>query len=350
MKKIKVAINGLGRIGRYFFKLALKNELVEIVAINDIADIENIVYLLKYDSAQKNFNLKIESEIISEDEKYLKINNQKIPYYSFNYLTDLPWDSLEVDVVAECTGIFNTFEKSQEHLKAGAKRVVLSGPTKDQQDTEFENGKFGTTILTAINDDNIEKYRITSNGSCTTNAVTLALKLLDEEFKIESALMNTIHAYTTTQNIIDGPVPKGRDLRRGRAAAQNIIPTSTGSSQAVPKVYPKLAGKFEATAVRVPIISGSLINLNFVTKKEISTETINELFKTAEKKYSLLLKTTNEPLVSTDIIGDTHAAIIDLNFTKTKKQMGKLFIWYDNEAGYSQTLLNHIIKMGQSIN
>ncbi len=343
-KKVKIAINGFGRIGRMFFKLALKNTEVEIVAINDLGDIENMAYLLKYDSSQKDFKMEIKAE-----NNFLIINEQKIPFYSISSPLDLPWKKLEVDIVVECTGVFNSYHKSNDHLKAGAKRVVLSGPTKDVQNFEFSDGKIGNTVLMGVNEQELKKSQITSNGSCTTNAVTLPLKILNEAIGIENAMMSTIHSYTISQPIVDGPVKKNQDFRRGRAGAQNILPTSTGSAEAVPQVYPELAGKFEAIAVRVPTICGSLVDLTCILKKESNLNQINNLFQEAEKKYQGILKTTVEPIVSSDIIGDTSAGIIDLNFTKVSGKMVKILVWYDNESGYAQMLLKHILKIKENL-
>lgn len=329
-RQVKVAINGFGRIGRSFFKLALKNQAVEIVAINDLGDIENMAYLLKYDSVQRDFGLETET-----GKDFLKIGEQKIPFYSEKNPTDLPWKKLEVDVVAECTGVFNSAEKSQAHLDAGARKVVLSGPGKD-----CEN------ILMEVNDIKIADHQITSNGSCTTNAVTLILKSLDEEFTIENSMMTTVHSYTSSQSLVDGSVKPGKDVRRGRAAAQNILPTTTGSAELVPQIYKNLKDKFDAIAIRVPTITGSLVDLTLTIEKETTFDKVNNFLERIAKKYSEILKTTTEPLVSSDIIGDTHAGIIDLNFTRVSKKMIKLFIWYDNETGYSQSLLQHVIKAG----
>ncbi len=351
-KKIRIAINGLGRIGRLFFKMAEKNENLEIVAVNDLGDIENMVYLLNYDSAQKSlveiFGQKANFEKGNNEENFIIIGNNKIPFFSEKKPEDLPWLDLDVDVVAECTGVFNSFEKSNAHLEAGAKRVVLSGPTKDLQDTKFSDEKIGATILMGVNDQKIKNYNITSNASCTTNAVGVVLDILEEKIGIESALLNTIHSYTATQSIVDQAVSK-KDFRRGRAAAQNMLPTSTGSVIAATKVIEKLSGKFDGMAIRVPTISGSIADITFISDKNTSAEEIKQIFKDAEKKekYKGLLRTESEQIVSSDIIGDTHASIIDLNFIKVQGKLVKIIVWYDNEAGFVNTFMKHIEEMGK---
>ncbi len=232
-----------------------------------------------------------------------------------------------MDVVAECTGVFNSFEKSKAHLEAGSKRVVLSGPTKDPQNLEFAEGKIGATVLMGVNEDMVKACSITSNASCTTNAAGTPLDILKEKIGIESAFLNTVHSYTATQSIVDGPVRK-KDFRRGRAAAQNIVPTSTGSAIATGKVIEELAGKFDGIAIRVPTVSGSIVDITFIAGRETSAEEINQIFKDAEKeeRYKGILRTESEQIVSTDIIGDTHAAIVDLNFTKVQGRLVKIMV------------------------
>ncbi len=349
-KKTKVAINGFGRIGRLFFKLALKKENLEIVAINDLGSIENMAYLLKYDSAQKDLNLPVEVEEVSEDEKYLIVDGKKYRFYSIRNPEELPWGELDVDVVAEATGVFASFEKSQAHLKAGAKRVVISGPVKDPQNFELPEGKCNTALI-GINDEIIANSVITSNGSCTTNAVGIPMQILLDEVGIETALLNTVHSYTATQSIVDGPVRPGkRDFRRGRAAAQNLVPTSTGSAVAVAKVLPELEGKFDGIAMRVPTVVGSMVDITMILKEEKTAEEVNEIFRNAVSKYAGKMRVEEEQIVSSDIIGDTHTSIVDLSFTRVEGRLLKIMVWYDNEAGYSQSLVNHVEKIGQSIN
>ncbi len=349
-KKIKVAINGFGRIGRLFFKMALADENLEIVAINDLGDLENMTYLLNYDSAQKSLPEIIGEKAVFEKnengENFLIVQDKKIPFFSIKNPAELPWKKLEVKVVAECTGVFNSFAKSSAHLSAGAKKVVLSGPTKDEQDLEFAEGKKGATVLMGINDNDLEKYTITSNASCTTNAAGIPLQILQNKIGIESAFLNTVHSYTATQSIVDSPVRK-KDFRRGRAGAQNIVPTSTGAAIATAKIIPELTGKFDGMAIRVPTISGSLVDITFIAERETFVEEINNIFLEAEQseKYQGLFRTESEMIVSTDIIGDTHPAIIDLNFTKVRGRLVKIVVWYDNEAGFTKAFLEQIKKI-----
>ncbi|PID83642.1 type I glyceraldehyde-3-phosphate dehydrogenase [Candidatus Campbellbacteria bacterium] len=351
--KTKIGINGFGRIGRLLFKMALKSPNVEVVAINDLGDIENMTYLLNYDTAQKDivdlYGQKAEFEIVNENEKYLIVGDRKIQFFSIRNPEELPWQELGVEIVAECTGVFNSFEKSKAHLKAGAKKVILSGPTKDSQETEFEEGKIGSTVLLGINDDKLENYTITSNASCTTNAVSNVLNILEKELGVESAFLNTIHSYTASQGLVDGPSKK--DFRRGRAAAQNIVPTTTGSAKAVGKVLESVKGKFDGMAVRVPTVSGSLVDLTFISKKETTPEEVNKILEeySHKEEYKNLVEITKEAVVSTDIIGNENPAIVDLNFTNVIGKLVKVIIWYDNEAGYTQTLLSQIEKMSENL-
>lgn len=232
-----------------------------------------------------------------------------------------------MDVVAECTGVFNSFEKSNAHLEAGAKRVVLSGPTKDAQNTDFADGKIGATVLMGVNEHLTKTCAITSNASCTTNAAGTPLDILREKIGIESAFLNTVHSYTATQAIVDGPVRK-KDFRRGRAAAQNIVPTSTGSAIATGKVIEELSGKFDGMAIRVPTVSGSIVDITFIAGRDTNAEEINQLFLDAEKEERCagILRTESDQIVSSDIIGDTHAAIVDLNFTKVQGRLVKIVV------------------------
>ena len=349
--KTKVAINGFGRIGRLFFKLALKNKNLEIVAINDLGSIENMAYLLKYDTAQKDLNIPVEIKEISENEKYLVINGKDYRFYSIRNPQELPWKELDIDVVAESTGVFASYEKSSAHIKAGAKRVVISGPVKDAQDTII-SGKVCNTALIGINDDKIKSSLITSNASCTTNAVGAPMSILSQEVGIISSLLNTVHSYTASQGIVDGPVRAGKtDFRKGRAGAQNIIPTSTGSAIALTKVIPELNNNFDGIALRVPTVIGSIVDITMILKEEKTAEEINDIFRKAakEEKWKGILRVEEEQVVSSDIIGDTHTSIVDLAFTRVQGKLLKILVWYDNEAGYSQALVNHVEKIGKSI-
>lgn len=351
-KKIKVAINGFGRIGRLFFKLALQNDNLEIVGINDLGDVANMAYLLEHDSAQKELNTHVDVKEVSETEKYLVVGDREIPFFAVRNPEELPWGKLSVDVVAECTGIFTSFEKSNAHLVAGAKRVVISGPVKDEQGMEFADGKIGATVLMGVNDDLIKTCSITSNASCTTNAAGSPLSVMKDTVGVEYALLNTIHSYTATQSIVDGPVkPGSKDYRKGRAGAVNIIPSSTGSAIATTKAVTDLAGRFDGIAVRVPTPVGSLVDITFVAGRETTAEEVNDIFRQAAKsdQYQGLLRVEENQVVSSDIVGDTHVAIIDPAFTRVVGNLVKVLAWYDNEAGYSQALVRQVEKMGQSI-
>ena len=334
MKKTKIAINGFGRIGRAFFKIAKDASELEIVAINDISDIENIAYLLKYDSVygKSDFTVSVGKESLTVDNKEIKFLNEKNP-------ANLPWGKLDIDIVVESTGIFSSYEKSKMHLDAGAKRVVVSAPVKD----EAPDGIVGKTILMGVNDINLQTCDISSNASCTTNAGSPIISILNEKIGIEKALLNTIHGYTATQNIVDGP---NKNIRRGRAAAINIVPSTTGAAVATTKAIPELEGKFDGIALRVPVALGSIADITFVTKRETNIVEINKILEDAskKKKWKGIFSTTKEPIVSSDIIGNTHGAIADLSFTKVVGgNLVKVLSWYDNEAGYASTLLRHVI-------
>lgn len=348
-KKIRVAINGFGRIGRLFFKLALENENIEIVAINDLGNVHNMAYLLRHDSAQKELVVDVEA-IENKDGHFLQVGKQKIPFYSIPDPTDLPWGELEVDVAAECTGVFTSFEKSNAHLEAGAKRVVISGPVEDPQGMTFGNNRSGATVLMGVNEDETQTCDITSNASCTTNAGGIPMDIMRNSVGVEQALLNTIHSYTASQSIVDAPCPGKDDYRKTRAAAVNIIPSSTGSAIATTKAIPELENQFDGIALRVPVIAGSIADITFIAGKETNAEEINDIFREAakDKRYDGLLRVEEDQVVSSDIIGDTHVAIIDPAFTRVVGKLVKIMVWYDNEAGYSQSLLKQVEAMGKA--
>jgi glyceraldehyde 3-phosphate dehydrogenase len=252
-KTIRVAINGVGRIGRAFLRLAQNVPNIEVVAINDLGDIENIAYLLKYDTAYGSAQFPVS---VNADKTALIINEKEVKFLSVKEPKDLPWKDLGVDVVVESTGVFNSFEKAKIHIDAGAKRVVITAPAKD----------LGETILMGINDEKLATCQVSSNASCTTNAGAPLIQILNEKIGIEKAILNTVHGYTASQSIVDGPNKK--DWKEGRAAAQNIVPTSTGAAIAVTKVIPELTDKFDGIAMRVPVISGSIVDVTFIAKKE----------------------------------------------------------------------------------
>lgn len=343
MKKTRVAINGFGRIGRAFFKVAKDREEIEIVAINDLGDIENLAYLLKYDSAygKSDFDIETKGE---GSETFFIIDGKKIKFLSERDPSQLPWEELSVDVALESTGVFTSYEKSKVHLDAGAKRVVISAPVKD----EPPEGINGATILIGINEDKFETCQISSNASCTTNAGSPLIKILDEVLGIEKALLNTVHGYTATQSLVDSPNKK--DFRKGRAAAVNMIPSTTGAAIATTKVITSLEGKFDGIAIRVPLLTGSLADITFLSKRDTSVEEVNDILRKAakEKRWESVFSTTDEPIVSSDIVGRSHASIADLGFTRVADgNLVKVLAWYDNEIGYTHALIEHVIKTGK---
>ena len=343
MKKTRVAINGAGRIGRAFYKVALERKELEVVALNDLTSIENIAYLLKYDTAYKGSGLDIS---ISADKKSLTINGNNVAYLSEKDPAALPWKDLDIDVVVESTGLFTSYEKAQAHLKAGAKKVVITAPVKDEPTGDIK----GATALLGINEETIGTCDITSNASCTTNAGSPLIAILNETIGIEKALLNTVHAYTASQSIVDGPSKK--DFREGRAAAQNIVPSSTGAAIAVTKVIPELVNKFDGISIRVPVVVGSIVDITFIAKRDTTKEEVNDILKKAasEARWSKTFTVTEEQLVSSDIVGSHFASIADLNFTRVVGgNLVKVLAWYDNEMGYTHTLVEHVIKSGSSI-
>lgn len=341
MKQTRVAINGFGRIGRAFFRVAFGRPEIEIVAINDLGDVENLAYLLKYDTAQGIYKHAIQAE--KAEHSKITVDGKSVPFISEKDPTALPWGALNVDVVVESTGVFDSYEKSKTHLNAGAKRVVISAPVKD----EPPEGIIGATVLMGINEDKLATCQISSNASCTTNAGSPLMQILHEAIGVQKAMLSTVHAYTATQAIVDSPA-KG-DWRRGRAAAQNISPSSTGAAIAVTKAIPDLVGKFDGLAMRVPVITGSIADITFLAKRPTSVEEVNNILKRAagEERWKKVFTVTEEPIVSSDIIGSPYAAIADLSFTRVvDNDLVKVLSWYDNEMGYTHALVEHVVKMG----
>lgn len=340
----KIAINGFGRIGKLFFRVAFNNPNLDIVAINDLGDIENLAYLLKYDSVYRAFPYEISIQKAG-NRNFLTINGKEILVLQEKDPTKLIWKDLGIDIVVESTGVFESYEKAKVHLDAGAKRVVMTAPAKDS------DGELGKTILVGINEDDLKTCAISSNASCTTNSVSPVMAVLSENPGIEKAVLNTIHAMTNTQTVVDSPV-KGNDFRRGRAASQNIIPSTTGAAIAVTRVIKDLKNKFDGVALRVPIITGSLADITFISKRNTSVEEINQILKDAaqSKRWKEILKTTEDQIVSSDIIGEPFGAIVDLKFTKVVDgNLIKVFSWYDNELGYSKMLLKHVVKAAENL-
>jgi glyceraldehyde 3-phosphate dehydrogenase len=334
----KVAINGFGRIGRSFFRLAFENPDIEIVAINDLGDKENLAYLLRYDTAQgyEDYEITVEDDAIIVDGKKIAFVHEKEPNL-------LPWGDMDVDVVVEATGFFTEYTKAQLHIDAGAKHVVISAPAKG----DAVEGVSATALM-GVNEDQIGVCQITSNASCTTNAGSPLITILNETVGIEKAMLNTVHGYTATQSLVDGPNKK--DFRRGRAAAVNMIPTTTGAATATTKAIPELEGKFDGIAIRVPLISGSLADVTFLAKRDTTVEEINDILRKAaeSERWAGIFAVNDEPVVSSDIVGSTYASIADLDFTKVVDgNLVKVLAWYDNEMGYTSALVQHVLKAGE---
>lgn len=339
-KKIRVAINGFGRIGRAFLKIAWERNDVEVIAINDLGSIESLSYLLRHDTVYRNWNHNVEIK----DGDFM-IDDKKVKFISEKDTTKLPWKDLNIDVVVESTGLFTSFEKAKFHIDCGAKKVVISAPSKGS-----DGSVKGETILLGINEDRFGTSDITSNASCTTNAASPLIAILHESLGIDKAILNTVHGYTASQALVDGPSKK--DLREGRAAAQNIVPSSTGAAIAVTEAFPDLKGLFDGISIRVPVPAGSIVDITFISKKNTTKEEVNEILTKASKdpRWENIFAVTNEPLVSSDILGENHASIADLEMTRVVGgNLVKVLGWYDNEMGYTYTLVDHVIKTGRTI-
>src|SRR3989344_3733357 len=339
----RVAINGFGRIGRGFLRAVIekgkKGEIgeMEVVAINDIASPENLAYLLKYDTVygRAKFSVASAQGALVVDGKNISVIAEKDP-------AKLPWKDMQIDIVIESTGLFTDAEKAKVHLDAGAKRVVITAPGK---------GEGVETILVGANE---EKFAtcgpITSNASCTTNAASPIIGILDAAIGIERAILNTTHGYTASQSLVDGG--KAKDMREQRAAAQNMVPTSTGAAKATALAYPQLKGKFDGISVRVPVPSGSLVDITFVAKRPTSAEEVNAALKAAaaSDRWKKVFAVTDEPLVSSDILGLPFGAIADLGMTRVVDgTLVKVLAWYDNEMGYTHTLIEHVLEIGKRL-
>ena len=338
--KIKVAINGFGRIGRAFLKIALDRDELDVVAVNDLGSIESLTYLLKYDTVYGNFKKEV-----SNDGENIIIDGKKIKFISEKDTTKLPWGELGIDVAVESTGLFTSYEKAKFHLDCGAKKVVLSAPTKDK-----EGDKIAETILLGVNEEKFGTCDITSNASCTTNASSPIIGIMHEKLGIEKAILNTVHGYTATQSLVDGPSKK--DLREGRAAAQNIIPSSTGAAIAVTQAFPELTDLFDGISIRVPVPAGSIVDVTFISKRNTTAQEVNDILKNAskDKRWDGIFTITEEPIVSSDILGKPYASIADLALTRVVGgNLIKIMAWYDNEMGYTHTLIEHVIKTGNTI-
>ncbi len=333
---IRVAINGFGRIGRGFMRAASEDHEIEVVAINDLGDIDNLAYLLKHDTVYGKAPFTV--EVVDGS---LIIAGKKVAFLQVKDPATLPWKDMNIDVVVESTGIFDSFAGASAHKAAGAKHVVISAPVKDEM-------VGAATVLMGVNEDKLASCDVTSNASCTTNASSPVIAILNATVGIQKALLNTTHAYTATQSIVDSPV-KGTDFRRGRAAAQNMGPSSTGAAVAVTKAYPELVGLFDGIAVRVPVPAGSIADITFISKRDTTAEEINKILEDAAltDQWKEIFATTREQLVSSDIIGDPHGSIADLAMTRVVGgNLVKVLAWYDNEMGYVHTLLRHVRKAG----
>ncbi len=326
----KIAINGFGRIGRLAFRKLILHPDIIVAALNDLADARTLAHLLKYDSAHGIFDVDIQAE-----DHAILINGERIPVYAQRDPGLLPWKALGIDTVLECTGHYTNHEALNLHLEAGARKVILSAPAK---------GKDVPTFVLGVNDEQIKaENNILSNASCTTNCLAPIIKLLDQAYGIDKGFISTTHAYTADQRLQDAP---HTDLRRARAAAVNIIPTSTGAAKAVSLVYPPVAGKLDAVAFRVPVITGSLVDLTVIINKNVSKEDVNKLFLEASiGTMKGILEYTEAPIVSSDIIGNTHSTIVDGTLTQIQGNLLKVVAWYDNEVGYASRMVDMTIKV-----
>ncbi len=332
--KTKLAINGFGRIGRIAFRIAYDRDDIDIVAINDLTDTKTLAYLLKHDSNYGNYH-----HDVSFDESHLKIDNNAIPVYAEKDPSLLPWRDLDVDIVIESTGHFTTSDTASAHLKAGAKKVIISAPSKSDD---------VKTIVIGANDDELkDSGDIISNASCTTNSVAAVMDILDREFGIEKALLTTVHSDTASQTLTDSPA---KDLREGRAAPHNIVPTTTGAAIAVAKTVHTLVGKFDGLSVRVPTPVVSLSDVTMLLRQNVSKEQINDCLTKASQDpyYQGIIAVSDEPLVSSDYLGNSNSGIVDLELTNVVAgNLAKVVVWYDNEWGYSNRLVELVADTGK---
>ncbi|HEY5370995.1 MAG TPA: glyceraldehyde 3-phosphate dehydrogenase NAD-binding domain-containing protein [Hanamia sp.] len=326
----KIAINGFGRIGRASLKVIMDTPELEVVAINDLLTIENAAYLLKYDSAYGIYH-----KDVSADGDYLKVGDKRIRYLSIKNPSELPWKELAIDTVIESTGFFTNREDAEKHIHAGAKQVVISGPTKSI-DTP--------TVVHGVNTKD-GKVAIFSCASCTTNNISPIIEIIGRRIGIKKAILNTIHAYTASQSLVDGPSKK--KLRMGRAAAMNLVPASTGAAIATIKTLPQYEGKFDGIAIRTPIVVGSISDITFVAERPTSAEEINNILKeeSATDRYKKVIAVSNEPLVSTDIIQNPFASTVDMEMTRVVDgDLCKILAWYDNEWGFTNQMIRQILE------
>lgn len=332
--RMNIAINGFGRIGRHALKVALQKKGLTVVAINDLADPATLAHLFTYDTAygMTNHTVSVEEGVMVIDKK------NKIQMFAERDPSMLPWKKLKVDVVLECTGVFRDAQSASAHLAAGAKKVIISAPSKGDDIDGYVRG---------VNCDSYAGAEIIDTASCTTNCTAPVAKIIDDEFGIEKAMLTTIHSYTADQNLQDGP---HKDLRRARAAAENIVPTSTGAAEATTKILPQLHGKFDGLAVRVPTVTGSLTDFVFLLKRAVTVDEVNDALRAAAKKkaWKGIFTVSEAPLVSTDFIGNSHSSIADLELTRVVDgTLVKVIAWYDNEWGYANRLVEMAEKVGK---
>jgi glyceraldehyde 3-phosphate dehydrogenase len=333
----RVAINGLGRIGRAALRLILDTKELELVAVNDIATAENIAYLVKYDSVYGRYG----------DDVYAKDGMLHVDDNSFKFLSEkdpaaLPWKDLKVDIVIESTGRFTEKADVEKHINAGAKYVIISAPTKSEDIP---------TVVFGVNDSD-DNAKIISCASCTTNSLTPVVEVIGRHLGIQKAIMTTVHGYTAGQGLVDGPGGKGGDLRRGRAAAVNIVPATTGAAKATTLALPQYKGKFDGVALRVPVPVGSVSDVVFLTEKNTTKEEVNEILtkEAGTARYKDVIRVTNDEIVSSDIVGDPHACIIDMEMTKVVDgNLVKIFAWYDNEWGYTNQMIRKAKDIAKSL-
>lgn len=335
MSKTKIAINGFGRIGRLALRAALGRDDLEVVGVNDLADNEALAYLFKNDSVHGRWPGAVS---VADGGATLVVDDHRIPFTSFRDPRECPWDTYGVDVVLECTGVFTQRDKAALHIEGGAKRVLVSAPAKGPD----------LTLCLGVNHEDFDasKHFVVSNASCTTNCVASPLKALHDAFGLVEGMINTVHAYTISQGMLDKPASK---FRRGRAGAINLVPTDTGAARAVGEVLPALKGKLDGLAIRTPNPDGSIADLTLRFERDVSIDEIHAALRAFEARYPTVLEVSDEELVSTDIIGNTHSSIVDTKMTMKCGTMVKLLCWYDNEAGYSTRLLDVARYIGERI-
>ena len=333
----RMAINGLGRIGRAVFKIALDTLELEVVAVNDIVPAENLAYLLKYDTVYRRYHRRVEAE-----EDALIVDGKRYPVLNMKDPAQLPWGEMNVDIAVESTGVFTRQEDLQKHIEAGAKYAILSAPVKSSDD-EAEI----PTVVHGVNSPD-SAPRMISCASCTTNCITPVVEIMGRRIGIKKAIMTTMHAYTSSQSIVDSP---SKSLRRGRAGAANLVPTSTGAAVATTKALPQYKGLFNGVAVRAPVTVGSIADITFITERETSKDEVNEIFRqeAQSERYKDVVAVTDDPIVSSDVIQDSHASIIDLSMTMVVGgDLVKIMSWYDNEWGYAAQLVREAVRIAQT--